>query len=407
MQSVIRHFMTGIWMFVLLGLFASCSRDAENADVPSAGEVTLSIGFRLSTRASDDDPKYEEGDTYENYIDIPRGNYRLYFFDAENKFIARFEPSGFIVREESNYTQYSVLGKAPEGLEKYSDFKLVVLANWPEYRDAEMEANVTTIADICNAEWAQFRCLTDFNLNPDAGRLIPFYGVHEYKGIVFKAEDTTLLKESVTLLRAMAKVEVILEIDDMEFADDLSFSSLKINRYNAKGYCAPADVFHQDDYDHNGDYDKDYVHTLHLVDGKNDEDKKTLDFLCVNRWSENNKMYEKWIAYVPEYKNIDAGNGYSSIQAKFNIQLDDDAPHTIYFAEYAGRSSGYSHGDRLNIERNNIYRFHVKCTSYYFNLKLHVSDWEGLYENNFEYGKGQFTTPTAPWEDEINNEVEF
>lgn len=428
MQKAKWHFITAALVSVLLCLLASCSHDADSTDVPSAEDMTLSIGFKVPTRANPDDGLYEKGSIYENYIDVPNGNYRIYFFTTDNKFIARFEPNGFITTEGSEYTQYNVLGKAPEGLETYSDFKVVVLANWPEYPEDDgnltLTKGETTIADICNADWAQFDCLTNFELN--AGRLIPFYGVHEYNKVEFTPGIATILDEPVTLLRAMAKVEVILEIDDKEFADDLSFSSLKINRYNAKGYCAPAGVFHQDDYDHNEELDKwnkDYVHTLHLVnkdpndeDNKdpNDEDSKDLSLSKVDSWEENDKIYEKWIAYVPEYQNKEVGDAYSSIKAKFNIQLEDDTPHTIYFANYKdGKTDNSDYidennpGNRLNIERNNIYRFHVTCTSYNFNLQLFVSDWEGLYENNFEYGDGQFTTPPAYWDDEINNEVEF
>lgn len=396
-------------------LFASCSRDAEEDGVPSAGEMTLGIGFKIPARTVADG--YEEGEVYENYIDAANGNYRIYFFDAENKLIARFDPEAFILMaEDDKYVEYSVLGEVPEALAEHSDFfKMVVLANWPQYNDA-VEEDVTTIADLCDADWAQFDCLTDGKTNPTAialnpfaadpseRKLMPFYGVHEYSNVTFKPGVATILDEPVTLLRAMAKVEVILETDDYF---DLSFNSLKINRYNAKGYCAPKDVFKQSDYDHNGSYDDDYVQTLHLVGDANDANEKELSFRKVNRWDEDGKRYEKWTAYLPEYQNIGADNAYSSIKAKFNIQLADDTQHTIYFANYSGGKSDNSNGNRLNIERNNIYRFQVTCTGYNFKLLLTVSDWQGLYENNFEFGNGQIVSPVSPWEDEISNEVEY
>lgn len=396
-------------------LFVSCSRDTEDDSVPSAGEMTLGIGFKIPARAVADG--YEEGEVYENYIDAANGNYRIYFFDAENKLIARFDPEAFILMaEDDKYVEYSVLGEVPEALAEHSDFfKMVVLANWPQYNDT-VEEDVTTIADLCDADWAQFDCLTDGKTNPTAialnpfaadpseRKLMPFYGVHEYSNVTFKPGVATILDEPVTLLRAMAKVEVILETDDYF---DLSFSSLKINRYNAKGYCAPKDVFKQSDYDHNGSYDDDYVQTLHLVGDANDANEKELSFRKVNRWDEDGKRYEKWTAYLPEYQNIGADNAYSSIKAKFNIQLADDTPHTIYFANYSGGKSDNSNGNRLNIERNNIYRFQVTCTGYNFKLLLTVSDWQGLYENNFEFGNGQIVSPVSPWEDEISNEVEY
>lgn len=402
-------------LFLLPALLsASCSREAaEDPDVPS-GEATLNIGFKIPTRAAAED--YEDGETDENYIDISGGNYRIYFFDTSDKFIAAFDPYGFITAAGNDYRQYNVLGQAPDALVEHSTFKMVVLANWPKYPEDDasitLTAGKTTIADICNADWAQYDCLTDGNktnptavaLDPDAGRLMPFYGVHEYSNVTFKPGVATILSEPVTLLRAMAKVEVILQTDDYF---DLSFSSLKINRYNATGYCAPKDVFDQDSYDHNENWESDYTRTLHLVGDQNDSEAKELSFRRVRRWNEGGKRYEKWTAYLPEYQNIEASDAYSSIKAKFDIQTADDAPHTIYFAQYDGGKTDNSDAKRLNIERNNIYRFQVTCTHYDFRLLLTVSDWQRLYENTFDFGDIQIVSPVSPWEDEKDNNVEF
>ena len=390
MRKAIGHLITGTWMFCLLWALASCSREAaEDPDVPSGGEATLNIGFKIPTRATAEG--YEDGETDENYIDIAGGNYRIYFFDADNKFIAGFDPSGFISADGSDYRQYNVLGKAPDALVKHSSFKMVVLANWPKYPEDDtnitLTAEKTTIADICDASWAQYDCLMDGNetnptsvaLDPDAGRLMPFYGVHEYSNVTFKPGVATILSEPVTLLRAMAKVEVILQTDDYF---DLSFSSLKINRYNAKGYCAPKDVFHQDSYDHNGNWESDYTRTLHLVGDQNDSEAKELSFRCVRRWDEGGKRYEKWTAYLPEYQNIGVGDAYSSIKAKFdNVQAE---PYTILFANYDNNGQAdNSNGNRLNIERNNIYRFTITVRDR--KLMVNVQEWEYAYDNNYTF----------------------
>lgn len=391
MRKAIGYLITGTWMFCLLWTLASCSREAaENPDVPSGGEATLNIGFKIPTRAAAEG--YEDGETDENYIDIAGGNYRIYFFDTNDKFIASFDPSGFITADGNDYRQYNVLGKAPDALVKHSSFKMVVLTNWPEYPEdnanTTLTAGRTTIANICDASWAQYDCLTDGNetnpasvaLDPDAGRLMPFYGVHAYSNVTFKPGVATILSEPVTLLRAMAKVEVILQTDD---DSDLSFSSLKINRYNATGYCAPKDVFHQDSYDHNGSWADDYTQNLHLVGDQNDDKEKELSFRCVQQWDENRKRYEKWTAYLPEYRNTEAGDAYSSIKAKFNIQLADDDPYTIYFAEYDGGKTDNSDANRLNIERNNIYRFTVTVRDR--RLVVNVQEWKYAYDNNYTF----------------------
>lgn len=432
MCNTTRHIIRWLCLSALLCASVSCSKEMDapdTPDVPSGEEMTLHIGFKVPTRAAAEG--YEDGETDENYIDIAGGNYRIYFFDGDDKFIARFEPSGFIATEGSDYCHYSVLGKAPDALVEHSDlFKIVVLANWPSYPEdlnEKKEENLslveesTTIDDICTADWAQYDCLLDnqttpptaialdpFAADPDERKLMPFYGVHEYEDITFTPGQATLLKEPVTLLRAMAKVEVILEIEDNEFADDLSFSSVVINRYNERGYCAPKGVYSKEDYDHDGDKEQDYVHELHLVGDANDATVKELSCRRVGEWKElDGKRYEKWTAYLPEYQNVDVEDAYSSIQAKFNIQLADDT-HTIHFAIYGGDGKTDNGNDhRLNIERNNIYRFRVTCTGYNYSLRLTVSDWEGLYENIFDFGETQIVSPVSPWDDEKDNEIIF
>lgn len=210
MKNVVRYIVTGILaLFVLWG--TSCSHDTENFSLSDRG-TALSIGFRLPIRSLETDEGYEVGETYENYIDVENNNYRIYFFTSDNKFIARFEPDGFVVTEGSDYRDYSVLGKAPTSLVNHKNFKMVVLANWPQYGDDTMQAGETLLADVCDAEWGQFGSFSSFELGPE--RLVPFYGVHEYNNIEFKVGEVTLLPEPVTLLRAVAKVEVILKTDE-------------------------------------------------------------------------------------------------------------------------------------------------------------------------------------------------
>ena len=141
MKNVVRYIVTGILtLFVLWG--TSCSHDTENFSLSDRG-TALSIGFRLPIRSLETDEGYEVGETYENYIDVENNNYRIYFFTSDNKFIARFEPDGFVVTEGSDYRDYSVLGKAPTSLVNHKNFKMVVLANWPQYGDDTMQAGAT------------------------------------------------------------------------------------------------------------------------------------------------------------------------------------------------------------------------------------------------------------------------
>ena len=379
MKNVVRHIVTGTLMLLVLW-GTSCSHDTEAFGI-SDKETTLNIGFRLPTRSLKSGESYEVGETYENYIDIENNNYRIYFFTSANKFIARFEPDGFVVAEGSDYSDYSVLGKAPAALVNHKNFKMVVLANWPQYGDDAMKAGETLLADICDAEWGYFDRFSSFELGPE--RLIPFYGVHEYNNIEFKSGEATLLSEPVTLLRAVAKVEVILKTDD-HF--DLSFSEVKIRRYNKKGYCAPKNVFSQDNYDHGGEWNSDYVSGLHLVENSNDAEDKIQNFRFASQWTgvDGNK-YEKWIAYLLEYQNIDAGDKYSCIEVRLDVQTGEDEPYKVYFASYdeSGKTDNNDNAKRFDISRNNLYRFTITVRN--SRLMVNVQGWKYAYDNEYTF----------------------
>lgn len=379
MKNVVKHIITGTLM--LLALWStSCSHETEVFGI-SEKETALSIGFRLPTRSPETGEGYEVGETYENYIDIENNNYRIYFFTFDNKLIARFEPDGFVVTEKSDYRDYSVLGKAPAALANHKNFKMVVLANWPQYGDDTMKTGETLLSDICNADWGQFDSFSSFELKPE--QLIPFYGVHEYNNIEFKSGEVTLLPEPVTLLRAVAKVEIILKTDDYF---DLSISEVKVRRYNKKGYCAPKDIFSQDDYDHDGEWSSNYVSGLHLVGNSNDTEEKIQDFRFASRWvgTDGNK-YEKWIAYLTEYQNIDAGDKYACIEVRLDAQTGEDEPYKIYFANYdeSGKTDYKDNTKRFDINRNILYRFTITVRDN--RLTVNVQEWKYTYDNEYTF----------------------
>lgn len=355
MRKHTRHIILALLVLTLTWSLTSCGSDADTRGEPSrTGETMLSVGFRMPTNTAA--AGYEYGETYENYIDIAGGNYRIYFFDTKNKLIGRFEPTGFLVSDGSNYRQYSVLSKAPNALAKHSDFKMVVLANWRQYDDGSLTPGTTSIDDICSAGWAQFDAKESFTLGPE--NLMPFYGVHEYKNVTFEPDVATILGEPATLLRAMAKVEVILEADD-----GFTLDSVSVSRYNAKGYSAPLGVYSQADYGQGLDWDSDYLRQLHLVNGGNDTGEKTpLLFSNAGQWSETSggstKLCEKWIAYLPEYSN--AGEDYATIKLRFKGPAANEEDYSVFFAKYTDGATSNDADSRLNIERNNIYRFTVK-----------------------------------------------
>ena len=332
-------------------------------------QLQLSLPMDASARTTRITSGFEAGSKYENYINFDDvHSYRIYFFDTNNKYIARFipSPSKTVMAEATEYTLYSVEGEVPEDvLQRASnnamDFKIVVLANWENYEEPKAGS---TLGTICNEVWAQFKILESFKL--DEENLIPFYGVNEYEDVPVQYGGTITLEESIPLLRAMAKVEVILDKEDELNTEEVSFSDVTLHGYNSKGYCAPM----------NGAYPQNGHIGLHLVGNKNEDNaiENTISFLQ----TQSNYKKETWIAYVPEYDNTSDEDNAAYIELRSDIQTE---AFVIRFADDQTNVTNTS----FNITRNHLYRFIVKIKLVNGRIEAEVSDWEEEYENDFNF----------------------
>lgn len=330
-------------------------------------QLQLSLPIDASARTTRMASDFEAGSKYENYINFDdKDSYRIYFFDTNNKYMVRFTPSKTVMTEATNYTLYSVEGDVPEAVLQQAsnnemNFKIVVLANWEDYEEPEAGSALET---ICNEDWAQFEILKSFEL--DEENLIPFYGVSEYTNVPIQYGGTITLEESIPLLRAMAKVEVILNKEDELNTEEMSFSDVTLHGYNSKGYCAPAGGA----YPPNGHID------LHLIGDKNDDNaiENTISFLR----TQSNYKKETWIAYVPEYDNTSDEDNAAYIELRSDIQTE---AFVIRFADDQTNVTNTS----FNITRNHLYRFIVKIKLVNGRIEAEVSDWEEEYENDFNF----------------------
>lgn len=388
MQRPIEHILrsTAAALLLLAALAAaSCVYD-DGGEEPEE-RTLLGVGFSLplSLAEAGGSGGYIPGEGYENYIDVRTpDNYRIYIFDAADNFIARFVP--MLVSPVSDAGRYEVVGRA-DALADRSDFKIVVLANWPAYPDdSALAAGSTTIGDLCTAATATFNALTDFELNPAEGRTIPFFGVHHYTGTTVAKGVRTTLAEPVALLRAMAKVELVVG------TDGVSLKEVRLQGYNKQGYCAPEGVYSQSDYDHSGDWNADYVRRLHLVGGANDAAAASASAPLFRK---SGSQPETWVAYVPEYSNTGAADYKSRLRFKLDIPgVDaDDKVYTLYFADYGAdtvvgadgseNAAPPADGTYFDLWRNNCYRFTVTVKGGL--LLLNVKQWENAFDNNFEF----------------------
>ncbi len=380
-------------LLVLPCLFSSCQNE-EDLSISKSRSTILKLNVAMPLESVTVSMGYESGSKEENTI----SDYRIYIYDTDNKYIMSLNNPTIDVSDTELNTVYTITAEITDEqgnnqLEDYSNFKVVMLANWEEYATPQAES---TIDDLCNSEYAQYSAFAtnDFNLS---SKHIPFYGVHQYTGVTFPEVGTEYLKESLTLLRAMAKVEIVIDCED-DVNDNITLASATLHNYNSKGYCAPANVYSQSDYGQAKDWANDYTgENMHLVNDENDSEEKTLSLYKVQDkvrdTSGNVTQKETWIAYVPEYDNQADDFSYIDIVLT-NQAVTRDTQYRIYFAVYDddGTTKAYDSdastdeiAKRRDIHRNNLYRFNIDFDLYY-NLRVNVQDWENAFDNEWTFG---------------------
>lgn len=404
--TLIMNFKETIFIFIVFLAFgfSSCVNDFNLCpeDELQGEYATLSIFLGVDTRNPFQGVDFEDGVDYENHIDIENGNYRIYFFDSEeNTFIGTFRP---IVDPSVSNNAETI--KNNGGLvftgsllpEIGCRFKIVVLANWPDYPQ-ELENNnavdnisdnankfvlikgKSSIKDLTTHARSQFKALN----TPQIGsswlgndRLMPFYGVSSFDlskthpssldsyGNVLPQSVINLQKFPIPLLRAMAKVEVQLD-DSLN-----SFDSVEVSRVNSKGFSAPYRddenwIFDASDYYvADGGWNGNFAKGVHLVNDDNDAGDSSLQFtkVCDRKVNEDGSVtLEKWVAYIPEYRNKEAEKPTSirvKMKASESEERDDEKSDDVkLWHEFFFTPDGTAREDVQDIQRNNIYRFKI------------------------------------------------
>ncbi len=359
---------------------ASCSDDDSLESAAVAGDmVNVEITIRTASMTATRSDGYVQGTGYENYIDIENGDYRVYFFtnsagDGNDTYMAGFSLLHMQAVENNDYTEYTLDGEVEAGdIIDAGSFKIMVLANWGKDNYPTVTGE-TTIDDVCGDAAGVYNAFVDESGNacaPSASHLIPFYGIHAYTDVSLVKGEQVVLTQAVTLLRAVAKVEVVLKNSDRTLSD------VSIQRYNEKGYCAPAGVYSESYYE-SADRQTSSFSGVHLLNDANDEGAsgRSLPFMQQDDGT--------WVIYVPEYNNTASVDDYAYITLK--EQNDDDTSYTIYFANYAyGETVNDDVDYRFDIQRNNLYRYTVEFLDNQ-GLNVHVDKWSEEYENKYEFG---------------------
>lgn len=329
-------YLTIVLAALLLGACHSIMDDEVCADQPSDTTTPVQIGFTLTTGdvSSRVTEEPEAGTGRENYIDIANNNFRILLFKTDNTYLTALKVNR-ITQTGNDGTTYYVEGELDKA---YTDFKLVVLANWGTY--ADNWTSETTIANVCEATYSYS---SSFNIDND---LIPMYGVQTYSDVEFRADLLTELPTDIDLLRAMAKIQVTCNAEGFELDE------VKLHRYNTSGYCAPTGVYDDTKTDWNYDEDEVCQHEVHIP--VNSVSTSQLDF---------EPTADGFIAYVPEFDNTTNTAERTYIEVSL-IHTDDKSPvnleeTNIYFCLYDEENGTPTDNTDFNIVRNHWYKYDI------------------------------------------------
>lgn len=339
-----------IYISVLSVLVVACDSSQmlpDGTTTNSDGKVhvtfTLSMGDNArNTRAVDE----TIGNSFDNRIDPE--NLQVLIYDEDNKLLAKVENLLYYQKEEINiytFTGQFVADEAILGTSKL--YKIMVFANCPA---------VGLGTDLSALSY-------EISYQPSYNTLIPMWGVLQ-KNLVF-AQGVTIDLGTIGILRAMAKVEVLLAD---ELADQFILTGASFNQYNKSGYCLPAGYA--------TDTNTTNLSVESYFNPKSDESSQLL-FRDVT--GESNHL----VTYVPEYDN----EGGLAIAVNITDIAGKEIPGLVKpEIEFKDYNSGTDKA--FDVVRNHLYTFKI----------VKVSDTKLDTELQYQ---------AMPWTDKDETDIEF
>lgn len=310
---------------LLTVLSAACSN--AGPDEPVSPGKLYQAGFYVSVGQVDDkafesrapEGEYDGGSGYENYIDLTdNSKLRVVLYDLSDNYLG--EITDFTITPLESYKsskRYYLNGNTDVDISS-GKFKVLVLANWPSYPRELTLANVWDVRYLYNSA----------PLSSD--NLIPLFGIKAIN-IAGVQPGVAANLGTIHLLRALAKIEVILD-DDSDF---WHFSTLKLTHYNDGGYCAPTGISNQNQYVTDS-WATDYVGYTSIPSDVTV--KEGLDFVPAGD--------NRYVLYVPEYNNSHAGTPEAEIRIDFKESILGERAIVIRDSK----------GKRLDFNRNVWYK---------------------------------------------------
>ena len=333
-------------------LFTSCNAIMDN-DICGGDGMTRKVTFKMTMNGAAGNTRAAWGDGYTVGEDIPYDNriaydaLRVLFYTVENNYIGEAAELMYWPLDENRYHFSGDITAL--GLMAGTEYKVMVLANCPETTDMN-----NLYFEIADAAYPQGN--------------IPMWGVKQF---VLGSNELHDLG-TVALLRAMAKVEVVLA--DKMVADGYSIEKVTLNHHNTQGNCLPANW-------------KDVSNTLEL-----DQD------LCMNsRHShstaplalEEVEAGKKFWVYVPEYNVFHTSTNRPNLSITLANGTEElEFPSAVKFGKYVG--GNFETGGDVNIVRNHIYNFNIAGIAGGIEVEYNVLPWE----DGGTWDRGEFAYPT-------------
>ena len=346
-----RFFILNSSFFILL----SCSIMDDGPDALSLPDgSTAQVAFTLkldkaqpATRTTwGDNYPNKPGTDYENRID----QLQVVLYSEDNTAYPLhnlWQEASSTQGGEDTYTFVGSIDTNDDSSPRPGKYKIMVFANCNE--TTQNSNDITTVGTMTY----------DYTYTATDAPAIPMWGVTTAELTLAPGERQTLAG-GIDLLRAVAKVEVLLQ--DNDDTKGFSLKGVTLSTANTQGYCLPAGYA---DVKNTKELDREEGSPTSFHPIQSSAPTSNLAFT-----SDGNGTYT---LYLPEYDN-----GMSNTPATLAVTVaDEDNQPETYTIEFKNYTNGQPTGDAYNIVRNHLYRYTItKIDNGQLTVQHQVMPWE-------------------------------
>lgn len=405
-------------LLFLLPLLAACQGNDPMEDAPDAEAdslVTLAFRFIIpslptSTRGTWTDEngnRRDDGEDtqWENYINIPDGDYRFYVLDTDNRYLFALDPATEGVESvtldhypTATAHTYEVRSRLlPSVVEEINrkGFRIMMLANWrygnqtndgtyDTSRNADFTDGYPTYAasgTAVNHDDMLHNATFTWNHKPlSETHTIPMYGILtvEAADAGFVPGEMLWCKNTLHLLRALVKIEVCLS--DALAKDGYTLTSCWLQNYNTVGYYNP----HMDATSALNDADNKYVliDTQRLFEsGKmwlhaynNDHADQIGTTAIPFEYSSDGSSA---IIYTPEFhNNLDNSTTHTTLKDLKIAYVEGKETKTLSYWESGQEMKEIDAESFKELHRNHYYQIIIQSVSANGTIEYTVCNWD-------------------------------